>query len=68
MRTTNKKANRTFDALAHALNYLPDKTIYKINGIINDQRDGYRFDFIAAVNNYRRLCSSNKISIVPFID
>ncbi len=68
MRTTNTKANRTFDSLACALSYLPDKTIYKINSIINDERDGYRFDFVAAVNSYRQLTDSHPLSVVPFID
>ena len=68
MRTKNTKANRTFDALACALNYLPDKTIHKINSVINDERDGYHFDFIAAVNSYRQLTNSKQISVVPFVD
>ncbi len=69
MRTTNTKASRTFDALACTLNYLPDKTIYKIHSVINDKRDGYNFNFIAAVNSYRQLCGDDvSVTIKPFTD
>ncbi len=68
MKTRNSKASRTFNALACALNYLPDKTIHKIHSIIADDRDGYHFDFIAAVNSYRSIAGNNRVSVKPFID
>ncbi len=58
MRTTNTKVNRTFEALAVALSALPDKTIDRIHALINDEQDGYIFDFRLAVDLFRRLTKS----------
>ncbi len=55
MKTSLKKVNRTFDALAVLLCRLPDKTIDNIHAVINDDKDGYFFNFKSAVEKYRRL-------------
>ena len=64
MKSTNTKVNRTLEALAVELYALPDEEIKLIHKTINDGKDGYDFDFIQAVNNYRSLLGSGLISVV----
>ena len=64
MKSTNSKVNRTLNAIALTQN-LPDSQAIDINTVINDEQDGYDFDFIAAVNHFRHLCG-NKVSVRRF--
>ncbi len=57
MRSTNSKANRTFEALACSVQDLSDEQIQEMHVVINDSEDGYDFDFISAVKSFRHLCS-----------
>ncbi len=53
MKSTNSKVNRMLDAIACELQGLPDETIARIHDIIDDDRDGYTFDFNVTVLRYR---------------
>ncbi len=53
MRTNNTKVNRTLSALAIVLKDLPDNKIDEIHKVINDERDGYTFDFKLEVDKMR---------------
>ena len=55
MRSNNAKVNRMLDAMAVSCVNCTDRFVKEINHVINDERDGYNFDFIKAVYNYRRL-------------
>jgi hypothetical protein len=46
-------------ALAVELRELPDEQIKSIHKLINDDRDGYTFDFISEVNSMRSFVVSN---------
>ncbi len=51
----NTKVNRLLEAMAVILHDNSDITIKELHAVINDERDGYNFDFIAACNSYRNL-------------
>jgi len=51
MKSHNTKVNRLLSALAVELKDLPDEKIE----LINDERDGYDFDFVSEVRSFRRL-------------
>ena len=49
----NTKVERLLDAMAIVLKDENPKLIAKLHEVINDKRDGYEFDFIAKVLNYK---------------
>ncbi len=62
-RTKNSKVYRTLDTIAACVYDCPDNLIREIHAGITDERDGYKFDFIEAVNTYRIMLGSKKLSI-----
>ena len=46
--------------MALILKDIDDATIKKLDTAINDERDGYYFDFIESVNSYRSLMADGK--------
>ena len=59
MKSNNPKVNRMLSALAVELRELPDEQIKNIHKLINDDIDGYNFDFISEVNSMRSFVVSN---------
>ena len=59
MKSNNSKVNRMLSALAVELRELPDEQIKSIHKLINDDIDGYNFDFISEVNSMRCFVVSN---------
>lgn len=59
MKSYNTKVNRLLSALAVELRELPDEQIIRIHNLINDNRDGYNFNFISEVNSTRSFIVSN---------
>ncbi len=55
MKINVKKANRIFADLAALLCWQSDATIDAIHAIINDEKDGYFFNFKSVVEAYRRI-------------
>lgn len=56
-RSNNTKTKRLLSALAIELKDLPYNQQKRIDGIINDLRDGYRFNWIGAVEfNQTSIC------------
>ncbi len=49
----NKKVNRMLEAMAVVLKDEDENLINKLNEVINDNRDGYKFDLKVACNNYK---------------
>jgi hypothetical protein len=54
-RTHNTKVNRLLSALACELKDLPNDKQMRIDYIVNDLRDGYKFNWLGSVDSYRRL-------------
>ena len=54
-KSKNTKVSRLLDAMAVTLCDLPDETVKELHATINDDRDGYEFDFVSAINGYRHL-------------
>lgn len=63
-KSKNTKVNRLLGALAVELREQSDATILNIHNIINDERDGYDFDFVTAVNAYRQFVEPRVPSFV----
>ena len=59
----NSKVCRTLDAVAACVYDCSDNLIREIHAVITDERDGYEFDFVGAVNAYRIITGSKKLSI-----
>ena len=53
-RSHNSKVSRLLSALAFELKDLPEKKQQRIDRIINDERDGYIFDWSSTVQVLRR--------------
>ena len=53
MKSQNSKVNRTLSTLALILKDLPNTKIQELHQAINDDRDGYSFNFKQEVENYR---------------
>ena len=62
-KSTNTKVNRLLGALAVELRGLDDNVIVRIHNIINDDLDGYDFDFIGAVNSFRSFIAPQMLSV-----
>ncbi len=63
-KTKNSKVCRTLDVIAGCVYDCSDNLIKEIHTEITDERDGYEFDFIGAVNTYRIMLGSKKLSII----
>jgi hypothetical protein len=63
MLSKNTKVDRLLGAMAVELCTLPDEKIKLLHKTINDGRDGYNFDFIQTVNNYRSILGTGLISV-----
>jgi hypothetical protein len=53
MKSVNKKVNRTLSTIALIVKDLPDSKIQEIHDAINDNRDGYDYNFKQAVEHYK---------------
>ena len=53
-KSCNTKVNRTLSAMAIELKDLPDDKQQRLHKLINDERDGYVFDWLGEVAVYRR--------------
>ncbi|KKM66145.1 hypothetical protein LCGC14_1484080 [marine sediment metagenome] len=62
-RTKNSKVCRTLDAIAACVYDCSDNLIREIHAGITDERDGYEFDFVGAVNTYRIMLGSKKLNV-----
>ena len=51
MKSQNSKVTRLLKALAIELKDLHDEKIIRIHDIINDERDGYIFNFIQCIDS-----------------
>jgi hypothetical protein len=59
MISNNTKVERLLRALAVELKDLSDDKIKKIHDMINDNSDGYNFDFVSEVNSIRYFVIGN---------
>jgi hypothetical protein len=58
--TKNTKVDRLLDTLALELKDLEKERVCRIHNIINDERDGYNFNFKMRVETWK--CITNKVT------